>query len=147
MLQPTGLELCWHIQCPMDRNIQSPMQLACWQKAKQNYCQLEKEALSCIFGVKWFYQYISGHKFQLWTDHKPMLALINEQQSTLQQASACIKYWSLHFSSFDYSLKFWDTKSHADTDALSRLLLPTASECLFHNQSLPCWWNTLRVLH
>lgn len=134
MLQPTGLELCWHIQCLMDQNIQSPTQLAYWQKAKQNYCQLEKEALSCIFGVKWFYQYISGHKFQLWTDHKPMLALINGQQSTLQQASARIKYWSLHFSSFDYSLKF----QYADTDALSRLLLPTASECPFHNQSLPC---------
>ena len=41
-------------------------------KAKQNYSQLEKEGLSCIFGINKFYSYLFGHHFELITDHKPL---------------------------------------------------------------------------
>ena len=97
-------------------------------KAEQNYCQLEKEALSCIFGVKRFYQYLIGHKFELWTDRKPLLALLNEHRSTSSQASARIRRWSLFLAAYEYSIKFRDTTAHANADALSRLPLPTTPE-------------------
>ena len=97
-------------------------------KAEQNYCQLEKEALSCIFGVKRFYQYLIGHKFELWTDHKSLLALLNEHRSTSPQASARIRRWSLFLAAYKYSIKFRDTTAHANADALSRLPLPTTPE-------------------
>ena len=39
--------------------------------AKRNYSQLEKEGLSCVFGIKRFYLYLFGHPFTLITDHNP----------------------------------------------------------------------------
>ena len=97
-------------------------------KAERNYPQLEKEALACIFGVKRFHSYLFGHHFHLITDHKPLLALLNEHRSTSPQASARIRRWSLFLSSYEYSLSFRDTQSHSNADALSRLPLPIAPE-------------------
>ena len=92
-------------------------------QAEQNYSQLEKEGLSCVFGVKRFHSYLLGHHFLLFTDHKPLLALFNEHRSTSPQASARIRRWSLFLSAYEYTLKFRDTLSHSNADALSRLPL------------------------
>lgn len=92
--------------------------------AERNYAQLEKEALSIVFGVKRFYSYLFGHKFTTITDHKPLLGLLSECKSTSPQASARVKRWALYLSMFEYSLIFRDTTAHANADALSRLPLP-----------------------
>ena len=92
-------------------------------KAERNYSQLEKEGLSCVFGVKRFHDYLVGHHFLLYTDHKPLLALLNEHRATSPQASARIRRWSLFLSAYEYNLKFRDTLSHSNADALSRLPL------------------------
>lgn len=89
--------------------------------AERNYSQLEKEGLSCVFGVKKFHSYLYGHHFLLYTDHKPLLALLNEHRSTSPQASARIRRWSLLLATYEYSLEFRDTNSHSNADALSRL--------------------------
>ena len=60
-------------------------------KAEKNYSQLEKEGLSCIFGVTKFHSYLFGHPFHLVTDHKPLLALLNEHKPTSPQASARVR--------------------------------------------------------
>ena len=92
--------------------------------AERNYSQLEKEDLSCVFGVKRFYSYLFGHPFLLITDHKPLLDLLSEQKPTSPQALARIRRWSLHLSMFEYTLQFRNTTAHANADALSRLPLP-----------------------
>ena len=92
--------------------------------AECNYSQLEKEGLSCIFGIKKFHDYLFGHHFELVTDHKPLLGLLKEDRPTSVQASARIKRWSLFLSSYEYTLTFRNTTAHANADALSRLPLP-----------------------
>ena len=96
-------------------------------KAEQNYSQLGKEGLSCIFRIKKFHFYLLGHHFELITDHKPLLGLLRENCSVLAQASARIKHWSLFLSVYKYTLIFHGTKAHANADALSRLPLPVES--------------------
>ena len=93
-------------------------------KAEQNYSQLEKEGLSCVFGIRKFHNYLFGHHFQLITDHKPLLGLLKEHRPVNPQASARIKRWSLFLSAYEYELVFRDTKAHSNADALSRLPLP-----------------------
>ena len=93
-------------------------------KAERNYSQLEKEGLSCVFGVKHFYSYLFGHPFELVTDHKPLLGLLGKNKPTSPQASARIHRWALYLSIFEYTLKFRRTSAHCNADALSRLPLP-----------------------
>ena len=38
--------------------------------AERKYAQLDKEALSIVFRIKHFHQYIYGHKFTILSDHK-----------------------------------------------------------------------------
>ena len=93
-------------------------------KAERNYSQLEKEGLSCVFGVKHFYSYLFGHPFELVTDHKPLLGLFGKSKPSSPQASARIRRWALYLSLFEYTLKFRRTTAHGNADALSRLPLP-----------------------
>ena len=92
--------------------------------AERNYSQLEKEGLSCIFGIKKFYSYLFGHPFTLITDHKPLLGLLNEHKPPSQHASTRIRRWSLCLSMFEYTLHFRNTTAHANANAFSRLPLP-----------------------
>ena len=97
-------------------------------RAEQNYSQIEKEALSCIFGIKRFHTYLYGHHFTLITDHKPLLSLLKEQKAIPHQASGRIQRWALVLAGYEYNISFRPTESHSNADALSRLPLHTADE-------------------
>ena len=70
------------------------------------------------------YSYLFGHRFDLITDHKPLLGLLKKDQAAFQHASAQIKRWSLFLAAYEYTLTFRNTQAHANADALSRLPLP-----------------------
>ena len=89
--------------------------------AERNYAQIEKEALSVVFGVKKFHQYLFGRKFSLVTDHKPKKAIP-------PLAAARIQRWSVILSAYNYDISFRSTKLHANADALSRLPLSPTTE-------------------
>ena len=54
-------------------------------KTEIKYPQIEKEGLSCVFGVKKFHSY--RRPFTLITDHKPLLTLFNESRAVPLQTS------------------------------------------------------------
>ena len=91
--------------------------------AEQNYAQIDREALSLIFGVTKFRKYILGHHIDLFTDHKPLLGLFGEHKAFPENASARVQRWALILSGYSYRLAYRPGHQN-NADALSRLPLP-----------------------
>ena len=89
--------------------------------AERNYSQLEKEALAVIYGVKKFYQYLWGRKFNILTDHKPLVGLFREDKPIPVTAALRIQRWALTLAAYDYNIVYKPGSSHSNADALSRL--------------------------
>ena len=96
--------------------------------SEKNYAQLEKEALSFIYGVKKFHQYLYGRKFNLFTDHKPLTAILGPKKGIPSLAAARLQRWAILLSAYDYEIHFKPTTLHSNADGLSRLPLPVTGK-------------------
>ena len=89
--------------------------------SEKNYAQVEKEALSLVFGVKRFHQFLYGRKFTHVTDHKPLQAILGPKSAVPTLAAARMQRWALVLSAYDYDLAYRRSEEHSNADALSRL--------------------------
>ncbi|KAL7725183.1 hypothetical protein ACLKA6_017339 [Drosophila palustris] len=87
------------------------------------YSQIEKEALSIIFGVKKFHQYLYGRKFILITDHKPLVTIFNPSKHLPTMTSNRLQRWAIILMAYNFEIKYRSTAAHGNADALSRLLI------------------------
>ena len=71
--------------------------------AERQYSQIEKEGLSCVFGVRRFHAYLLGIHFSLITDHKPLVSLFQEHKAIPSHASARIQRWALTLAAYEYT--------------------------------------------
>ena len=90
-------------------------------KAEQGYAQIDREALSVVFGVKRFRQYVFGHQFTIFTDHKPLLTLLGENRGVPAMCSGRVQRWSLMLSSYQYTMTYRPGSLNSNADGLSRL--------------------------
>ena len=91
--------------------------------AEKNYGQIEKEALSLVYGIQKFHQYLYGRKFILVMDHKPLLTLLGPKKAIPSLAAARLQRWAVLLSAYMYDIEFRPTGEHSNVDALSRLPL------------------------
>ena len=96
--------------------------------AERNYGHLDKEALAVVFAVKKFHQFLFGRHFKIYTDHKPLLGLLNPERATPLMASSRMQRWALTLLGYEYNLFYRPGEQNANADALSRLPLPDLPE-------------------
>ena len=89
--------------------------------SKRNYSQLEKVALSLIFGLHRFHQYLYGRKFTSVTDHQLLTTIFSDKKGIPPLAATRLQRWALQLSAHNYTIQFRPTKAHANADGLSRL--------------------------
>lgn len=91
-------------------------------KAEKNYSQIEKEALSLVFGVKKFHMYLYGKQsFTLVTDHKPLLAILGSKAGLPTLVAARLQRWAIILAAYSYDLEYRSTTKKGNAEALSRL--------------------------
>lgn len=93
---------------------------------EKNYAQIDKEALAIIWAVQKFYMYLKGRRFSLITDHKPLVAIFGSKRGLPVLTATRLLHYALILQSFEFDIKYRDTKNHGNADFLSRL--PTKSE-------------------
>ena len=86
--------------------------------SEKNYAQVEKEALSLVFGVKRFHQFLYGRKGTLVTDHKLLQAILGPTSAVPFLVAARMQRWELVLSAYDYDLAHRRSEEHSNADAL-----------------------------
>ena len=90
-------------------------------ETERRYAQIDKEALSIIFAVKRFHQYLFGLSFTIITDHKPLLGLFGYNKVIPAMSSSRMQRWTLMLSAYDYTIEHRSGIKNSNADALSHL--------------------------
>ena len=87
-------------------------------ETETRYAQIEKEALASTWACEKFAEYIIGIKFQIETDHKPLVSLLGNK--ALDMLPPRILRFRLRLSRFDYTITHVPGKLLNVADTLSR---------------------------
>ena len=74
--------------------------------SEKRYAQLEKEALSLIFGIQKFHSYLYVRAFTLYTDHKPLTTILNPKKGILPLSAARLQKWALLLVAYNYNIVY-----------------------------------------
>ena len=86
-------------------------------QTERNYSNLEGKALSIVFGLKKFHQYLYGRPFTLMTD--PLKSLFNEKKSIPTMAEARIQRWALTLAAYKYTIAGLEIISGESPDTMT----------------------------
>ena len=94
---------------------------------QQRYAHHDKEAYAIVFGVKKFYTYVFGRKFILYTDNKAILQIFSPKKGLPILSATRMQHYAVFLESFDYDIRYKNTKQHGNADGLPRLPLKSTN--------------------
>ena len=89
-------------------------------QAEYNYCPIEKETLSVLFGCEKFHEFVYGQLFEVENDHQPLKSIFNKP---ISKAPPRIQRFLLRLYRYDFTLNNTPGKNMVVSDALSRAYL------------------------
>ena len=89
--------------------------------AQQKWCATEKEAYALILSLKKFQCYLQGHKFVVYTDHKPLKSLF-----FCEQKNTKLQRWAVTLAEYNPTIRYVEGKNNIHADLLSRPPVETA---------------------
>ena len=90
--------------------------------AEKNYPQIQREALALTFALQKFHRYVYGRKFELQTDHQPLLAIFGNKKGIPVHTASRLQRYALILLAYDFNIRYVNTKSFAYADFVSRLI-------------------------
>ena len=81
-----------------------------------------------VYGVKKFHQYLYGQKFEIFTDHKPLLGIFGESKPIPLHSAARVQRWAITMSAYQYRLIYRAGGKNGNADGMSRLPLENTVE-------------------
>lgn len=84
-------------------------------KTEEKFSTIEKELLSVVHSISTFRPYLYGRKFQVFTDHKPIVYLNN-----FKETSPRLLKMKSKLSEFEFTIKYKKGSTNTNSDSLSR---------------------------
>ena len=91
-----------------------------------------------MFGILKFCQYLLGQKFQLITDHKPLVTILHPNKGIPETTSSRLQRWAIILSTYDYEVKYQPPTQHRNADGLSQLPIKEESPNLDNSSETVC---------
>lgn len=104
---------------------------------ERRYSQLDKEALAIVKCMKKFYNHLLGRKFEIQTDHKPLLGLWGAEKPITSMVSPRLVRGAVFLSNYDYQLIYVPKEQIENADALSRIPPEESKMNEEHKELLP----------
>lgn len=90
---------------------------------EKRYSTIEKELLAIVWSVKYFRTYLYGRKFNIRTDHKPLVWLNNIKEPNMK-----LQRWKLQLNEYDFTINYLQGKENYVADGLSRIVYTNESD-------------------
>ena len=116
-------------------------------QVEKNYAQIQKEALSIIYSVQKFREYLMGRKFCLITNHKPLLTIFHPAKGIPEMAASRLQWWAIILSAYNYEVKYQSSDKHGNADALSRLPLDSDNLPIDDYEDTVCLLEQQQLTH
>ena len=87
--------------------------------AESSYSTIEREALACSWAIEKFKTYLWGTRFHLFTDHKPLLYMLNGN-GTRKASSRLVRLLS-KMQEYNFNVQYISGMRNVRADCLSRM--------------------------
>ena len=99
------------------------MPLGSSAKPKELCLNPKRGTSHCLWNTKNSDNILLGRKFNLITDHKPLLTIFHPAKGIPETAASRLQRWAIILSAYDFVVQYKPTTKHGNADGLSRLPL------------------------